>query len=81
MCLFSVTIRTVEAQSYRIWRYQRFIIVSEFCGKPPLPPPFNCLYYLFIGIRYTYTKIISFCQQRQRGIFQIISFEIILFNF
>ncbi|CAF1034555.1 unnamed protein product [Rotaria sordida] len=36
-----VTIQKVENQSHRIWRYQRFLLVTEYYNKPPLPPPFN----------------------------------------
>ncbi len=64
----SITIRNVESQSYRIWRYQRFLIVNEYAQKPLLPPPFNSLYYLFIGIRYLVLKIRDRCERRRHGI-------------
>ncbi len=64
----SVTIRNVESQSYRIWRYQRFLIVFEYADKPLLPPPVNSIYYLFVGIRYLVNKIHDCRERRRHGI-------------
>ena len=52
-----MTIQNVENQSHRIWRYQRFLIVTEYSDKPLLPPPFNTVYYFFSVIRFLYKKI------------------------
>lgn len=59
----SLTIQTVQNQSHRIWRYQRFRLVMEYAAKPPLPPPFNPLYYVFASIQYLVLKMHS-CRQR-----------------
>ena len=56
-------------QSHQIWRYQRFLIVFEYSEKPPLPPPVNTVYYVYIGIRYMIKKL-NICYHRyRRGIF------------
>ncbi|CAF1368298.1 unnamed protein product [Rotaria sordida] len=65
VALFNVTIQKVENQSHRIWRYQRFLLVTEYSNKPPLPPPFNSLYYLYIIIRYIIEKIQEYRQKRR----------------
>ncbi|CAF3943375.1 unnamed protein product [Rotaria sordida] len=57
VALFNVTIQNVENQSHRIWRYQRFLLVIEYNNKPPLPPPFNTVYYLYHSVRYLIEKI------------------------
>ncbi len=48
--LYSVTIQNVQEQAHDLWRYQRFLIVNEYSKKTPLPPPFNTIYYLFLGL-------------------------------
>ncbi|CAF4201549.1 unnamed protein product [Rotaria sordida] len=45
VALFNITIENVRMQSHRIWRYQCFLLVYEYNNKPPLPPPFNTIYY------------------------------------
>jgi hypothetical protein len=57
---YSVTIQNVQEQAHDLWRYQRFLIVNEYSEKPPLPPPLNIIYYLFIILR----SIIRFCYNR-----------------
>jgi len=64
---FSVTIQNVENRSYTLWRYQRFLIINEFCLKSPIPPPFNIFYYLFSIFNYLIKFIRkSFIKIRQR---------------
>jgi hypothetical protein len=63
-----VTIQNVQNQSHQLWRYQRFLIVIEYDEKPPLPPPFNTIYYLFSGIRYIIPKIHDWYHRRRDGI-------------
>ena len=63
----SVTIQNVENQSHQLWRYQRFLIVFEYSDKPPLPPPFNLIYYLYRVIRFLIEKTILRCRRRRDG--------------
>ncbi|CAF0835257.1 unnamed protein product [Adineta steineri] len=65
VALFNVTIQNVENQSHQIWRYQRFLLVFEYSDKPPLPPPFNPIYYLFSSIRYLIRRLKSLRQRRR----------------
>ena len=53
----SVTIQNVQEQSHDLWRYQRFSIVSEYCRKTLLPPPFNILYYIFMLGRLLFLRL------------------------
>ena len=48
----SLTIQSVQERAHNLWRYQRFLIVTEYTQRIPVPPPFNILYYLFIGLQY-----------------------------
>ncbi|CAF0772753.1 unnamed protein product [Adineta ricciae] len=57
IALFNVTIQNVQEKSHDLWRYQRFLIVSEFSKKPILPAPFNLLYYAFCMIRFVVMRI------------------------
>jgi hypothetical protein len=57
----------VQKQSQQLWRYQRFLLVLEYSAKPPLPPPFNPIYYLFDGIRFLIKRIHSSWQRRRHG--------------
>ena len=52
-----MTIQNVQEQSHDLWRYQRFLIVKEFSEKPLLPPPFSIIYYIFMSIRFFFTRI------------------------
>ncbi|CAF3508465.1 unnamed protein product [Rotaria sordida] len=67
IALFNVTIQNVQMQSHRIWRYQRFLLVYEYNNKPPLPPPFNTIYYLYRIIRYIIEKI-QYYRQKHRHV-------------
>ncbi|CAF3343708.1 unnamed protein product [Rotaria socialis] len=67
VALFNVTIQTVAQQSYRIWRYQRFLLVCEYKQKPPIPPPFTPLYYLYISIRYLAGRIQYHREKKQNA--------------
>ncbi|CAF3642332.1 unnamed protein product, partial [Rotaria sp. Silwood1] len=68
IALFNVTIQNVQMQSHRIWRYQRFLLVYEYNNKPPLPPPFNTIYYLYRMILYIIEKIQYYRQNHRHGI-------------
>ncbi|CAF1049400.1 unnamed protein product [Rotaria sordida] len=65
VALFNITIENVQMQSHRIWSYQRFLLVYEYNNKPPLPPPFNTIYYLYSIIRYIIEKIQYYHQKCQ----------------
>ncbi|CAF3203613.1 unnamed protein product [Rotaria sp. Silwood2] len=65
IALFNVTIQNVQMQSHRIWRYQRFLLISDYNNKPPLPPPFNTIYYLYIIICYIIKKIKCYSQKHR----------------
>ncbi|CAF3552086.1 unnamed protein product [Rotaria sp. Silwood1] len=67
IALFNVTIQNVQMQSHRIWRYQRFLLVYEYNNKPPLPPPFNTIYYLYRMILYIIEKI-QYYRQNHRHV-------------
>ncbi len=68
--LFSVTIQNVQEQSHDLWRYQRYLIVTEFSKKPPLPPPFNIIYYIFLLVRWFIVRV-KLCRKRRRfGMYQ-----------
>ncbi len=65
--LFSVTIQNVQKQSQQLWRYQRFLLVLEYSAKPPLPPPFNPIYYLFSGTRCLIKRMHASWRRRRDG--------------
>ncbi|CAF1386144.1 unnamed protein product, partial [Didymodactylos carnosus] len=59
IALFSVTIDDVRQQSKLLWRYHRFMLISEYCDKSELPdalkrslvpPPLNIAWYLVLII-------------------------------
>ncbi|CAF1027358.1 unnamed protein product [Adineta ricciae] len=57
IALFNVTIQNVQEQSHDLWRYQRFSIVSEYCRKTLLQPPFNIVYYIFMIGRFLFVRL------------------------
>ena len=61
-----MTIQTVQSQSHKIWRYQRYVIVQEYYEKPPLPPPFNNIYYIYALIYKLIKSCQGFCGRRPR---------------
>ncbi|CAF1207939.1 unnamed protein product [Rotaria sp. Silwood1] len=67
IALLNITIQNVQMKSHRIWRYQRFLLISDYNRKPPLPPPFNTIYYLYIFICYIVEKI-KRCSQRHQHV-------------
>ncbi|CAF4937544.1 unnamed protein product, partial [Rotaria sp. Silwood1] len=67
VALFNVTIENVQIQSHQIWRYQRFLLVNEYNNKPPLPPPFTTIYYLYTIVCYIIEKIRCYHQKCRHG--------------
>ncbi|CAF1379477.1 unnamed protein product [Rotaria sp. Silwood1] len=67
VALFNVTIENVQIQSHQIWRYQRFLLVNEYNNKPPLPPPFTTIYYLYTIVCYIIEKIQCYHQKCRHG--------------
>ncbi len=59
----SVTIQNVQDQSHDLWRYQRFLLVSEYENKNFLPPPFNAINSLVTLTRYLMKR----CRKRYRN--------------
>ncbi|CAF3800527.1 unnamed protein product [Rotaria sp. Silwood1] len=51
VALFNVTIQYVEEQSNQIWGYQRYLLVTEYSVKSPLPPPFHTVPNLYHIVR------------------------------
>ncbi|CAF1526665.1 unnamed protein product, partial [Adineta steineri] len=68
VALFNLTIQNVQDQSHELWRYQRFLLVSEYRDKPLLPPPFNFLYYLFIFIGYLIRLLMTIYRKYRHSI-------------
>ena len=47
IAIFNSIYEEMHAVAQRIWKFQRFTVVSEYADKPVLPPPFVVLAHLY----------------------------------
>jgi hypothetical protein len=73
MWIFSITIQSVQDQSHDLWRYQRFLLVNEFSKKPPLAPPFNIFFYIYLVVRYLVDCVRRYWKRRRFGMYSNLS--------
>ena len=49
IAIFTNTFSSIEAESDKIWRYQKYNLIYEYFHKPIFFPPFTLLYYLYLA--------------------------------
>ncbi|CAH8453372.1 unnamed protein product [Heterobilharzia americana] len=52
IAMFASTYMRIESASTKYWALQRYHIMGEYVDRPPLPPPLNLIWYIYLIIRY-----------------------------
>lgn len=67
IAIFNNTYRSIESQSSKIWKLQRYELILEFYYKPFLPPPFVIFNYLFGFIKFfaSLVNIVVFKKEKE----------------
>ncbi len=47
IAIFSDVYEAIDKESDKVWKYERYSLSYEYFHKPPLPPPFVLIYYVF----------------------------------
>ncbi|XP_057302958.1 transient receptor potential cation channel subfamily M member 1-like [Hydractinia symbiolongicarpus] len=63
IAIFNNTYNTVQTNSERIWRFQRYYLVDEYYGKPAFPIPFILINHFEMLIMW----LISKCKDRNKS--------------
>ncbi|CAF3112137.1 unnamed protein product [Rotaria sp. Silwood2] len=63
IAMFSYTFESVQSQTDRVWRYERYSFIREYFDRPPLFPPFIILTHLIELIK----LLIRHCSKRRRS--------------
>jgi hypothetical protein len=48
IAIFTNTFEEIEAESDKIWRFQRYTLIYEYYHKTIFVPPFSSIYYLYV---------------------------------
>ena len=55
--MFSSTYNKIEENADQLWKYKRYVLVTEYTNSPILPPPLSVFAYIFNIIRWCIYKI------------------------
>ena len=54
VALFATTYETVQEDSDKIWKLNRFDLVMDYWGKDPIPTPLILVYHVMLLIKYIF---------------------------
>ena len=57
IAMFSSTYNKIEENADQLWKYKRYVLVTEYKNSPILPPPLSVFAYIFNIIRWCIYKI------------------------
>jgi hypothetical protein len=57
IAMFSSTYNKIEENADQLWKYKRYVLVTEYTNSPILPPPLSVFAYIFNIIRWCIYRI------------------------
>ncbi|KAJ8036475.1 Transient receptor potential cation channel subfamily M member 3 [Holothuria leucospilota] len=64
IAMFSYTFSNVQDNTDELWKFQRYEVINEFFGRPPVPPPFIIISHCFFFFRFVLKKCCRCCPIR-----------------
>ncbi|KAJ8036464.1 Transient receptor potential cation channel subfamily M member 3 [Holothuria leucospilota] len=64
IAMFSYTFSNVQENTDEVWKFQRYEVINEFFGRPPVPPPFIIISHCFLLFRFVLKKCCRCCSIR-----------------
>lgn len=65
--MFSATANRLSNQTDAIWKYQRYILITDFANRAPLPPPLILFYYEYVVVKWIISRTMGLCQKKKRS--------------
>ncbi|XP_071824925.1 transient receptor potential cation channel subfamily M member-like 2 isoform X3 [Apostichopus japonicus] len=61
IAMFSYTFSNVQDNTDEFWKFQRYEVINEFFGRPPIPPPLIIISHVYFFIRFCIKKCCRCC--------------------
>ncbi|KAM9804938.1 transient receptor potential cation channel subfamily M member 2-like [Neosynchiropus ocellatus] len=63
IAIFNFTFQKVQDNTDRIWKFQRYELIQEYCNRPAGPPPFIIFWHIYHFVRTVILQIVCYrCQ-------------------